>query len=641
MMLKVTKRSGQLEELNVEQIHKMVDFACEGLSDVSMSSVVMGAQIQFADGITTSTIQNLLVKSASQKITLEEPNYQYVAARLLLFELYKSLYPNWNTEGFPNLYEHITSNTDVYDTEFLTSRYSKAEFDIISDAVDYSRDYNFTYSGIQQLVDKYLLKNRITGKIYETPQQMYALVAMTIFADYPVDTRIAKVIDCYHAISTWKINLPTPVLVSIRSKNKGAASCMLIDIGDSIDGIAIANAQILKGTAQNMGMGLNISNIRNVGSPVRNGEVIHTGIIPILKTIEASIKACTQSSRGGCFTPDSQVYVVTRIKINGNQLSPGATETYHNNIDTVAGHYNRELKSYGLNGVYLELVRIDEVKVGQYALSYDTECECYQVNEILTVWTPIIEPEDQLSITLYDGNTINTTNSHKLWVYKESSEDYGAWLRADEVHIGDSLLHVNGELREIQKVVPTDGYAATYYDLEIAESHCYFVGDGADFGTDDLYLSHNSATVHIPFFNLEIEDVIMLKDNSGTSENRIKNLDYSIGMCKLFLQRFIENKEISLFSSSEVPGLVEAFGTPEFDALYVHYESSDVRRKIISSSKLFLEIVKQRSQTGRIYIYFVDNINIHSGFRDNVQMSNLCEEVLQPSRFIDKYTDLI
>lgn len=625
-MLKVTKRTGKLEDLNVEQIHKMVNFACADLDNVSMSAVVMGAQIQFSEGIRTEDIQNLLIKSAAQLITLKEPNYQYVAARLLLFGLYKSLYPEWVTQGFPDLFTHISGADEVYDFDFLNERYSFREFCHFSDnVIDHSRDYDFTYSGLQQLVDKYLIKNRVTGKIYETPQYMYMLVAMTIFADHPRESRIQKVTECYDAISTFKINLPTPILISCRTSNKTSSSCCLIDTDDSIDGIAITTAQILKATAANMGLGINLGAIRSVGSAVRGGEVVHTGVIPILKTIESAVKATTQSSRGGCFASGTQVYVVHYINVNGTPLRPDEFETYDNNIDLAYEHYNRTQYIHELDILYLELTNIEDVAVSKYVLSWDTDLDKYQINKVLTVWTPNIEPEEQISIQLYNGVKFDTTKSHKFWVYPQGREDCGCWLSAEHIYKGDSLLHIDKELHDIEKVSQSSGYSATYYDLEIENTHCYFVGHGRDYAENNLYLTHNSATVFFPIWNYEIESIIELKNNKGTADSRVKNLDYSIGISKLFYQRFIENKDISLFSTSETPGLYEAFGTPEFDELYVQYENDlNVRRKTVPMQKLFLDIVRERQETGRIYILNVDTANSHSPFLDVVRQSNLC-----------------
>ena len=216
---KVVKRNGNTESLNLDKIHKMVESACEGLAGVSASQVEMQSGIQFYDGITTAEIQEILIRSASDLIDLETPNYQYVAARLLLFGLYKQVFgPSWN-QGFPDILTHLVegSKRGIYD-KTLFIKYSKEEWEKINSWIDHDRDFLFTYAGLRQVVDKYLVQDRSTGELYETPQYMYMLISVTIFAEYPKETRLDYVRRYYNAISKHKINIPTPIMAGVRTK---------------------------------------------------------------------------------------------------------------------------------------------------------------------------------------------------------------------------------------------------------------------------------------------------------------------------------------------------------------------------------------------------------------------------------------
>ena len=438
--LKVTKRNGAIEPLNLEKMHKMVEEACNGLAGVSASQVEMKSGIQFYDGITTAEIQEILIRAASDLIDLDHPNYQFVAARLLLFALRKSLYGKMRE--LPHLEAHIMSctNIDVYDKEIF-NKYSKEEIEKVNSYIDHSRDFLFTYAGLRQVVDKYLVQDRSTGGVYETPQFMYMMIALTIFQEYPKETRLSYVKRYYDAISKHKINIPTPIMAGVRTPLRQFASCVLVDVDDTLDSIFSSDMAIGRYVAQRAGIGINAGRIRGINSKIRGGEVQHTGVVPFLKKFESTVRCCTQNGiRGG------------------------------------------------------------------------------------------------------------------------------------------------------------------------------------------------SATVHFPIWHQEIEDIIVLKNNKGTEDNRVRKLDYSIQISKLFYERFIANGEISLFSPHDTPGLYDAFGTDKFDDLYVSYERDEsVPRKTIGAQELILNLLKERAETGRIYIMNIDHCNSHSSFKDKVEMSNLCQEITLPT----------
>jgi len=438
--INVKKRNGSVEPLDLEKMHVMVEQSCKGLAGVSASQIEMNSGIQFYDGISTAEIQEILIKSSNDLITLSNPNYQFVAARLLLFALRKSLYGYYFDT--PNLLEHIKKcvNDGVYDKEVLTN-YTDEEINEIENFLDHDRDFLFTYAGLRQVVDKYLVQDRSSGAIYETPQFMYVLISMTIFAKYPKETRLSYVQKYYRAISKHKINIPTPIMGGVRTPLRQFASCVLVDIDDTLDSIFSSDMAIGKYVAQRAGIGINAGRIRGINSKIRGGEVQHTGVIPFLKKFESTVRCCTQNGiRGG------------------------------------------------------------------------------------------------------------------------------------------------------------------------------------------------SATVHFPIWHQEIEDILVLKNNKGTEDNRVRKLDYSIQLSKLFYERFIEDKEITLFSPHNVPDLYESFGTDSFDELYCRYELDEsIPHTRISAQKLIGDLLKERAETGRIYIMNIDHCNSHSSFKDKVNMSNLCQEITLPT----------
>ena len=438
----VLKRNGETESLNLDKIHKMTEEACEGLAGVSASQVEINSGIQFYDGITTGEIQEILVRSASDLINLDSPNYQYVAARLLLYGLYKQVFGNSWRDGLPHILSHleIGSQRGIYD-KTLPNAYSHEEWDKIDSWIDHDRDMLFTYAGLRQVVDKYLVQDRSTDELYETPQYMYMLIAATIFQNYPIETRLDYVRRYYNAISKHRINIPTPIMAGVRTTLRQFASCVLVDIDDTLDSIFSSDMAIGKYVAQRAGIGINAGRIRGINAKIRGGEVQHTGVVPFLKKFESTVRCCTQNGiRGG------------------------------------------------------------------------------------------------------------------------------------------------------------------------------------------------SATVHFPIWHQEIQDIIVLKNNKGTEDNRVRKLDYSIQLSALFYQRFIDNGQITLFSPHNVPGLYDSFGTESFDELYLTYENDEsIPKTSVSAQELILDLLKERAETGRIYLMNIDHCNSHSSFKDKVNMSNLCQEITLPT----------
>ena len=321
MAIEVVKRDGVKEILNYEKINNVLIWACETvkgeeISGVSASEVAMNAKLQIYNGISTNDIHQVLIQSAVELITETEPNYQFVASNLLNFYLRKNIFNTF--DKMPHIKQIIEKNVirDVYDKQLLD--YTDYEFDKINNYIKHDRDFNFTYAGLQQLVDKYLLKDRINNEIFETPQYAYMCIAMTLFSGYDKDIRLAHIKNFYNTISNMKVNLPTPIMAGVRTPNRQYSSCTLIDVDDTLESIFSANSAIGAYTAKRAGIGINAGKIRAMGSAIRNGEVIHTGVIPFLKMFQYTTKSCTQNGiRGGCFSRDTLVKTVKNVNING------------------------------------------------------------------------------------------------------------------------------------------------------------------------------------------------------------------------------------------------------------------------------------------------------------------------------------
>jgi ribonucleoside-diphosphate reductase alpha chain len=442
--MRVQKRNGSVEAYNVEKIHKVLEWAIKDISNVSWSDIEMNAKLSLNDGISTKDIHQILIKSANDLMSPSRPNYQYVASRLLNMSLRKDLWERHDNP--PSLHNHLKDNIEngIYDPQIL-DKWSKENINELQECLDHDRDYLFTYAGLQQLIDKYLVKNRATGQIYETPQFAYVAIAMSLFET------VKDVKEAYECFSTFKINLPTPIMAGVRTNIKQFASCVLVDVEDDLASIFSSVHAVGKYTARRAGIGLNMGRIRPINSSIRGGEVIHTGLIPYLKIFESTVKATSQNGiRGG------------------------------------------------------------------------------------------------------------------------------------------------------------------------------------------------SATVHVPFWHYEIEDIIVLKNNAGTDDNRVRKLDYSVQFNKLFYERLIKNEDITLFSPEETGGLYSSMNDNEdFKKLYEKYENSRhvKMKKKISARKLAEIFAKERLETGRIYVMNIDNANEHGSWLVPVYMSNLCQEIIHPTTPISSIDD--
>ena len=440
-MIQVTKRDGTKEPLDINKFHKVTLHACEGLSGVSVSDLEIKTHIQFYDKIKSSDIQETLIKAAAELITEEQPNYQYVAGRLINYNLRKQVYGKYEPE---HLFEHYSRVVlEGYYDNSLTAAYSQDEWIELADYIDHDRDNLLTYAAMEQFRGKYLIRNRVTNKFYETPQMAFMLIAMTLFQNYTKD-RMKWVKDLYDAISKFDISLPTPIMASVRSPQRQFSSCVLIETDDSLDSINATASAIVKYVSQKAGIGIGGGRIRAIGSPIRNGDASHTGAVPFYKHFQSAVKSCSQGGvRGG------------------------------------------------------------------------------------------------------------------------------------------------------------------------------------------------AATLYYPIWHYEVEDLLVLKNNKGTEDNRIRHLDYGVQFNKVMYERLLSGGNITLFSPSDVPDLYEAFykNTEDFRELYEKYERSKVRKKTISALDLFSIFVTERKDTGRIYLMNVDHANDHGSFTQAapIKMSNLCCEITLPT----------
>jgi len=451
-MIQVTKRNGKKEPLDIEKLHKVVFYACEGITGVSPSEVEIKSQIQFYNGIKTDDIQETLIKAAADLISEENPNYQYVGGRLINYGLRKEVYEQYTPCSVKELVVRNIKN-GFYDPELL-NYYSDEEWDKIDKFIKHERDENLTYVAMEQLRGKYLVQNRVTGEIFETPQMCYILIAATLFQGYPKDTRLQWVKEYYDAISTHDISLPTPVMAGVRTPQRQFSSCVLIESDDSLDSINATTSAIVKYVSQKAGIGIGGGKIRAIGSPVRRGDAYHTGIIPFYKMFQAAVKSCSQGGvRGG------------------------------------------------------------------------------------------------------------------------------------------------------------------------------------------------AATIYYPLWHLEVEDLLVLKNNKGTEENRVRHMDYGVQFNKLMYERLITSGDITLFSPSDVPGLYDAFFADQvkFRELYEAAErNTKIRKKTVTALEIFGSFMEERKSTGRIYLQNVDNANDHGSFLPEVapiRQSNLCAEIDLPTKPLNDLND--
>ena len=447
----VHKRGGAREALDLEKIHKVVEYATDGIVGVSASEVEIRSHLQFYNGIETSDIQETLIKAAADLISEETPNYQWVAGRLINYHLRKQVYGQFEP---PHLGDIARLNVDLghYDPEFF-DKYTKSEIDQLNSYIKHARDEDIAYVGMEQFRGKYLVQNRVTGQVFETPQIAYMMIAATLFSNYTKD-RLRWVKDFYDSISTFEISLPTPIMAGVRTPQRQFSSCVLIETGDSLDSINATSSAIVKYVSQKAGIGVNAGAIRAVGSPIRKGDASHTGVVPFFKMFQAAVKSCSQGGvRGG------------------------------------------------------------------------------------------------------------------------------------------------------------------------------------------------AATLYYPIWHLEVEDMLVLKNNKGTEDNRVRHLDYGVQFNKLMYERLLTGGNSTLFSPHDVPGMYDAFFADQdkFKELYEAAErNTHIRKKTMPAIQLFSMFMEERKNTGRVYLMNVDHANTHGAFDEKlapIKQSNLCCEINLPTKPLEHIFD--
>jgi ribonucleoside-diphosphate reductase alpha chain len=451
-MIRVTKRDGKLEPLDLNKFHRVVAWACDGLNNVSASEIELKSRVQFYDKIKSTDIHETLIKAASELISEEYPNYQYVASRLINYNLRKEVYGQPDPIHFGIHVDNVVEK-GYYDKE-IRDFYTVEDLHWLNKQIDHDRDFDIVYAGMEQFRGKYLVKNRVTGEFYETPQMAIMLIAMTLFRRYPKETRLKYVKEFYDAVSTFEISLPTPIMAGLRTPQRQFSSCVLIETDDSLDSINATTSSIVKYVSQKAGIGIGAGRIRAIGSPIRNGDASHTGVIPFYKLFQAAVKSCSQGGvRGG------------------------------------------------------------------------------------------------------------------------------------------------------------------------------------------------AATLYYPVWHLEVEDLLVLKNNKGTEENRIRHLDYGIQFNKVMYERLLTGGNITLFSPNDVPELYDAFfvDNDRFRELYIEAENNpNIRKKTVAAIDLFSAFVQERKDTGRIYLMNVDHANDHGAFdkfKAPIKQSNLCCEIDLPTKPLNNLDD--
>jgi len=448
----ITKRDGRKEPIDLEKMHRVVFSACEGINGVSPSEVEIKSHIQFYNGISSAEIQETLIKSAADLISEDTPNYQWVAGNLINYHIRKEVYGDFTPW---HLYEIVKRNVEkgFYDSALLTS-YTEEDWEKINGFVKHDRDFAISYVGMEQFRGKYLVQNRVTKQLFETPQVAYVLIAATLFSEYNSDERLKWVKEYYDSISLFEISLPTPIMAGVRTPQRQFSSCVVIETDDSLDSINATSSAVVKYVSQKAGIGIGAGSIRAINSPIRNGDASHTGVIPFYKLFQSAVKSCSQGGvRGG------------------------------------------------------------------------------------------------------------------------------------------------------------------------------------------------AATLHYPIWHLEVEDLLVLKNNKGTEENRVRHLDYSVQFNKLMYERLLTGGNITLFSPSDVPGLYDAFFADQdkFKELYEKAERSNkIRKKVVPAIELFSSFMNERKNTGRIYLQNVDHVNSHGSFLPEVapiRQSNLCQEIDLPTKPLSDFND--
>jgi ribonucleoside-diphosphate reductase alpha chain len=291
----VKKRNGDIVPLDLEKYHKMIEWICEGLNNVSPSEIEISSKIQFVDGVSTSDIHKITTKAIADLISERSPNYQYAAARSLLMDIRKELFGTFKPTP---LLETVKKNIASGHYENILEYYTEEEINYLDSKINHDKDFTFTYSGLRTVVDKFIVQDRVKDKLLESPQMLFMLVPAVMFKNEKED-RLKQVVSYYNDLSDFYISLPSPIMSGLRTPIKGYSSCCLIDAGDSTKSLTSATSAAVVMTTIKAGIGLSNSGIRGIGAPVANGTVIHTGIVKMLQWFQSAVKAFSQGSRGG------------------------------------------------------------------------------------------------------------------------------------------------------------------------------------------------------------------------------------------------------------------------------------------------------------------------------------------------------
>ena len=578
-MIQVVKSSGVSQQFIPEKLLKVLTWASEGTS-IDPYSIYEKVKPYIRDGISSKELQQNVIKVAASSISIEEPDYQFVASNLAMFALRKEVYGQFDA---PSLLEQISVNVGrgVYDKEIL-QKYSIDEIDELDNYIDHSKDFTFSYAGTMQLKEKYLVKDRSSNKIFETPQFSYILIAMCLHQEEK-ENRLDKVKAMYDALANKQISLPTPIMAGVRTPTRQFSSCVVIEGGDSLNGINKAANSIIKYISKRAGIGVNAGMIRAEGSKIGAGEVRHTGVIPFWKHLQTAVKSC--------LTPNTLVWTL----VDGKEKE----------------------------------TQVQYIKVGDKIKSFENRKVTFK--EVTDVWETVVEHDRQVDLYFSNGSIINCSTNHPIMVYSgdEVIQKYPLDLTDNDMIVGE-----NGFITYLSKV-EKGNHSTRYIDITVADTNVFFASSN---GLSSV-LTHNcsqggirggAATLFYPMWHLEVENLLVLKNNRGVEENRIRHLDYGVQINDLMINRLLNDSYITLFSPDVENGqLYDLYFRDKqaFTEMYERLEKSDVRKKRIKASDLFELFMTERANTARIYPYFVDNVGDHGTFdrfTSPVKQSNLC-----------------
>ncbi len=584
----VIKRDGSKEILDITKIQTQISRACENIQDVSESMIELKASIQFEDGMTSETIDKLLLRAMVDLIDVDSSpeegntNYQFVAGKQRMRMLRKQVY---GTNSPDKLIDIVKKNIERgFYTDQLLVWYSEDEWEKLNDMIDHNRDDQLAYSAVEQLIEKYLVQDRTTKTPYETPQVRYIIAAATAF-HAETEKRLSKVKTYYESASKGQFTLATPVLAGLGTPTKQFSSCVLITAGDSLKSIFATGEMMANYAAKRAGLGLEIGKLRSIGSPIRGGEIMHTGIVPFMKKWFGDLRCA-------CLTPDMLVEILIDDE---NSIIP-----------------------------------ISQLKKGMKIKSYLNNEVVFKT--VTDVFETCVESEDQVRIEFENGNVINCSTNHPIMCFNDDEilEVLPMFLTPEH-----RVITTNGFTR-ILSVDIGQNNPTSYIDITVEDTHTFFTSNTHE---AEQILTHNSqggirnssCSVFLPIWHMQFLDFIVLKNNQGTEENRIRHMDYGVVLSKLFLKRLKDKGVITFFDPHDLPDLYEAYYSDVelFETLYVKYEKdASVRKSQISAEELFRDyVIKERTDTGRIYIMFVDNVINHTPFdvkTHPIYQSNLC-----------------